>query len=253
MKLVRPEQIELSYIMPVFFNQQNTRSLTDLLEAYAKMSPEVTRRIQFVIVDDCSPVEVVIPPSICLNYQLLRIKTDIRWNQAGARNLGVVCAPSSKIILTDCDHFFPEKLLKRILDSKTPVRRLYKFKRTDEAGRPQQSPCNIFYTTKAIFFSTLGYDEEFCGHYGYEDVMFRCFQQRMGNKLRYFTRFQKIVSNAVDREKSYHDLKRDTEVNRVLLEKKQELLKRGEPFCAHSRRFLCFDYEKRKENWMEQP
>lgn len=248
---INQSMIELSYIMPVYFNQKDTNVLTDLLESYSKIDPEVLKRIQFIIVDDCSPIEVDIPEHIHVNYQLYRITTDIRWNQGGARNLGVVRAVSPKIILTDCDHYFPEKLLAQILDSKIPRKNLYKFKRTDTNGNKKQSPCNIFYTSKSVFFSTLGYDEEFCGNYGYEDVMFRHFQQKAGNKLKYFIRFKKILSNTIDRENSYHSLVRDTSVNLSLMEKKMKLLNSSNPFSAHSRLFLNFEYEKRKENWIK--
>lgn len=244
-------EIELNYIMPVFFNQRDTNVLTDLLQRYSEMDPDILKRIQFIIVDDCSPIKVEIPEHIHINYQLLRITTDIRWNQGGARNLGVVKAISPKIILTDSDHYFPPKLLSQILDSKIPQNKLYKFKRTDINGNKQQSPCNIFYTSKSVFFSVLGYDEEFCGNYGYEDVMFRHFQHAMGNKLKYFTRLKKIVSTHIDRENSYHSLVRETKVNLGLMEKKLPLLKGKQPFKAHSRLFLNFEYETIKENWMD--
>lgn len=67
---IQQTKIELSYIMPVFFNQKDTKVLTDLLEAYSKIHPDILRRIQFVIVDDCSPIEVKIPNHIHVNYQL---------------------------------------------------------------------------------------------------------------------------------------------------------------------------------------
>ncbi|WP_102407569.1 glycosyltransferase family A protein [Parabacteroides bouchesdurhonensis] len=241
-------EIELSYVIPVFFNQKDTKVLNDLLIAYSKLDQDLIRRIQFVIVDDCSPIKIEIPSDIHLNYQLLRITTDIRWNQAGARNLGVVKAAGPKIIITDCDHFFPESLLRKILNNKIPYKTLYKFKREDANGKAIQSHCNTFYTSKATFFSTLGYDEEFCGNYGYEDVMFRYFQSAIGNKIKYFTRLKKIVSNTIDREESYHNLVRDTDVNLKLMEAKIPFLKDKNPFKAHSRLFLNFEYQVVKVN-----
>lgn len=242
------ENIELCYIMPVFFNQQDTKVLTDSLRVYSTYHPELLKRIQFIIVDDHSPIPVTIPDDIKVNYLLFRITDDIQWNQAGARNLGVVHATAPRIILTDCDHLFPEKLLEKIIQSRIPRRTLYKFKREDAKGAPTHSACNIFYTSKSLFFSTLGYDEEFCGHYGYEDVMFRYFQKRIGHRLTYFSRRHKIISTAIDRENSYHNLVRDTARNELLLNKKRELLKTREPFTAHSRLFLNFKYEKVKEH-----
>ncbi len=240
--------IELSYIMPVFFNQENANVLIDLLTLYSTYDKKVLEKIEFVIVDDCSPIDIVIPKSLSINYQLLRITDDIRWNQGGARNLGVVYAKSSKIILSDCDHVFPEELLAKILKSRTPTRTLFKFKRTDAEGKNTNSPCNIFYTSKRVVFSTLAYDEEFCGNYGYEDVLFRAFQLRLNNKINYFTRRKKIISSNIDRDQSYHNLNRDTKINEELLNKKLEILKGNSPFSCHSRLFLNFKYEKVLEN-----
>lgn len=240
--------IALSYIMPVFFNQKNINVLLDLLDTYSKYDRALLKQIQFVIVDDCSPIPIEIPDSIQVNYVLYRITTDITWNQAGARNLGVVQAADPRIILTDCDHVFPERLLEKIVKSSIPRKTLYKFKREDATGRSTNSACNIFYTSKSAFFSSLGYDEEFCGNYGYEDVMFRHFQKKVGNDLTYFTRWIKIVSNTIDRENSYHNLVRDTSVNQTLLDEKMKLLKSNNIFSAHSRIFLNFEYTKMAEN-----
>jgi len=243
--LVNPmdtSSILLSYVIPVYFNQQSTQTLVELLLRYNSYAKEVMVPIQFVIVDDASPLPIIIPEEIRLNLSVYRIATDISWNQSGARNLGVVYAKSPKILISDADHYFPEKLLRNILKSSIPRKTLYKFKRVDHQGCSIGKAMNIFYTSKSIFFQTLGYDEEFCGNYGYEDVYFFDFQKVIGNNIRYFSRFTKIVANKVDRELSYHSLERNTETNRVLYEKKKELLKVGNPFASHSRAFLQFDW-----------
>lgn len=242
--------IELSYILPVFFNQQNSKVLDDLLKHYASYDPAILQKIQFVIVDDFSPIPVAIPANVQVNYQLFRVETDIRWNQAGARNLGVVYALSPKIILTDCDHIFPESLLRKILKSKIPRKTVFRFRREDAGGDRIKSAFNIFYTSKAVFFSTLGYDEEFCGNYGYEDQLFREFQLRIGNKISRFSLRERIISPDIDRDHSYHNLIRDTQVNKALMDKKLAVLKGNNPFSAHSRLFLNFNFKKIDESWM---
>jgi len=234
--------IQLSYVVPVYFNQQSTHTLIDLLSRYNTYAKEVVAPIQFVIIDDASPLPITIPKEIQLNISIYRITTDISWNQCGARNLGVVYAKSPKIILSDSDHYFPEKLLRNILKSTIPKKALYKFKRVDHHGSGIGKAMNIFYTSKAIFFQTLGYDEEFCGNYGFEDLHFLDLQKRIGNNIRYFTRFTKIVASKIDRELSYHSLDRNTEINRALYENKKELLKADNPFISHSRAFLQFDW-----------
>lgn len=234
--------MQLSYVLPVYFNQQSTNTLIELLSRYNTYAKEVMAPIQFVIIDDGSPLPVSIPKEINLNISVYRITTDIRWNQCGARNLGVVYAKSPKILLTDSDHYFPEKLLQNILKSKIPRRTLYKFKRMDHHGSAISKAANIFYTSKSIFFQALGYDEEFCGNYGLEDLYFFNLQKRLRNKVKYFTRFKKIVANKIDRKLSYHTLERDFEINNLLYEKKKVLLKTDDPFASHSRAFLQFDW-----------
>ena len=235
-------KIQLSYIVPVYFNQQNVHTLTELLVHYASYAREVIEPIQFVIVDDCSPLPITIPQEIKLNISLYRIQSDIRWNQCGARNLGVVHAKSPRILLTDSDHYFPEKLLKNILHSRIPKRNIYKFKRISQQGATMGKNINIFYTSKAVFFQALGYDEEFSGNYGYEDVYFNELQRKLGNSIGYFTRFKKIVAREIDRTSSYHSLQRDTAINEALFKKKMALLQEKDPFVSHSRRFLQFDW-----------
>ena len=243
-------RIQLSYVVPVYFNQRDAHTLIDLLQRYSSYAKDVTAGIQFVIVDDGSPLPIVIPEEIKLNISLYRITTDIRWNQCGARNLGVVHAKSPRIILSDSDHYFPEKLLQGILNSRVPKRTVYNFKRIDERGLAIGKAMNILYTSKAIFFQTLGYDEEFCGNYGYEDLYFLDFQRRVGNAIRYFTRFKKIVATEVDRKLSYHSLARDTTVNFALYKNKKELLRQKDPYSSHSRTILQFDWILAEERWV---
>lgn len=239
--------IELSYVLPVLFNQTNTNSLLDLLRFYASFSKEILEKIEFIIVDDHSPLLVKIPSTINLNYRLFRIEDDIMWNQGGARNLGAVHSVQ-KMILTDCDHYFPEKLLKMVLASRVPQNKLYTFKRNDANGRVMIGHRNTFYTSKHVFFKAQGVDEEFCGNYGCEDIMFRKFAKRLGIKIRHFTRREKIYTPEIDRDNSYHDLLRLGEANSRLIQKKEALLKTRDFFRAHGNQFLNFRYTLIKEN-----
>ncbi len=247
MKKYRKNNIEVSYILPVFFNQVDTKALLDLLRFYASFSQEVLEKIEFIIVDDHSLIPVTIPESINLNYRLLRITDDITWNQGGARNLGAVHSVQ-KMILTDCDHRFPEKLVKKIIAGKIPQNTIHTFKRQDSNGKTIIGHRNTFYTSKHVFFKTLGVDEEFCGNYGCEDTMFRIFAKRLGIKLRHLTRWISIYSPEIDREKSYHSLSRQGEVNSRLKKEKEVLLKSKDYYKAHSNIFLNFRYVLIKEN-----
>ncbi len=242
--------IQLSYVVPVYFNQLNAQTLIELLLRYNSYDREIMAHIQFVIIDDGSPLPIDIPHELKLNISLYRIITDIRWNQCGARNLGVVYAKSPKILLSDADHHFPEKLLRDILNSRIPKGTIYRFKRINQHGVAMRKAMNIFYTSKSVFFQSLGYDEEFSGNYGYEDVYFHDLQRRVGNSIRYFTRFKKIVTTEVNRELSYHSLERDTAINDALYKKKLELLRGRDPFASHSRTFLQFDWRFVEERFI---
>lgn len=236
--------LKLSYVVPVYFDQRDATTLVDLLRRYSGYAKEIRRQIEFIIVDDCSPLPLQIPVDLPLNLSLLRITTDIRWNQCGARNLGVVYARSRKLILSDIDHFFTEDLLAAMVKKRLAARTLYKFKRVDGSGRPIKKAMNIFFLSRALFFDGLGYDEEFCGNYGYEDLFFLALQRRLGTRIRYFSRRKKIVASKVDRSRSYHSLTRDKEVNWDLYCRKKELLRQKDPLVAHSRKFLGFSWEK---------
>lgn len=233
----------LSYVVPIYFNQQRTDTLPALLARYAAYGPELTAAIEFVLVDDGSPLPVVLPPELNLNISLYRVCTDITWNQCGARNLGATLARGPRLILSDLDHYFPEELLRAILGSPVPRGVVYKFKRADHQGRPINKAMNIFYTSKGVFFQALGYDEEFCGNYGYEDLHFLALQRRIGNPIRYFTRWKRIVATNVDRGEAYHSLVRDTSVNYALYLHKKALLEEADPYLSHSRSFLRFPWE----------
>lgn len=100
--------IDLTYVTHFYCNQKKIDAVTELLKQYEQYPSELLDRIEFVIIDDCSPIEYEIP-DINLNFRWLRITTDIQWNQGGARNLGVTFAKSDKILLSDLDHAFPRQ------------------------------------------------------------------------------------------------------------------------------------------------
>lgn len=234
--------IELSYIVPCYLDQQGQSSLTELLQTYAQYRPELMDRIQFVIVDDCSPVPITLPPNIDLNIRLLRIETDITWNQAGARNLGVVYAQSDKVIATDLDHMFPEQTLEYIVDLPALGKRMYKPCRKDPRGADLEPHPNTFIMSRGRFLECYGYDEEFCGAYGYEDGMFWRWQRYNGTRFGYMKRRYPILVRKI-KEETYHSLKRDKSRNAVLRSRKMQEISRFGPAGGHSRQFLNFTWK----------
>ena len=236
--------IELSYVTAFYFNEQNSDALSSLLKHYAGYPPDVLDRIQFVFVNDGSPVAVEIPLDLNLNLLVLRIDIDIPWNQPGARNLGMVCARSDKVLLSDLDHEFSSETLRTIIQMKPHSRTFYKMRRETADGKPYGPHPNTFVLSRARFLKLYGYDEDFCGHYGFDDAMFWRWQRYNGTRFRYLHRRCCACVRTLDLAHSYHSLQRDLTWNKSVAEQKRLAWKRFGPQAGHSRRFLCFPWSK---------
>ncbi|MDD2798087.1 MAG: glycosyltransferase [Bacteroidales bacterium] len=211
----------LSYIVPLYFNQKSNQILVRVLQKYATYHQSTLDQIHFILVDDCSPIKIEIPNIPNLNITLLRVTTDIRWNQGGARNLGVKYASTTKLLMTDLDHVFPERTLNYLINRKYNYSDLFRFRRFS-GWKKIASGCNIFYLNKNLFDSNKGYDEIFCGYYGYEDTHFFEVLEREGVSVKKLPYWYPVFDLALDRETEYHSLVRDTTRNLKLLEDKRE-------------------------------
>jgi hypothetical protein len=236
--------IKLAYVIYYYLDQEDSSSLLDLLREYAGYPKEIIDHIHFVVVDDGSPVRVSIPENMNLNLTFLRIDRDIRWNQGGARNLGIVMAKADKIFTTDLDHRLPEHTLRELVGRKNPGRTIYKFQRLNEEGKDIGYHLNTLFFSRARFLRYYGLDEQFCGHYGYEDALFWRWQRYHGTRFLYLSdRFNCIHRSKLDLGKSYHSLHRDLTHNRQLAEKVKRDWKTYGAQTGHSRQFLCFPWQ----------
>ncbi len=243
--------IKLSYITHFYCNQNNIDSVVELFRRYERYDPQVLQQIHFVIVDDGSPVEYDIP-DFNLNLSWLKIKQDIRWNQAGARNLGALNAKSTNMIISDLDHEFPESTLRALLSKPRVGNKLYKFRRknlTDNSfykGHP-----NIFLLSRGVFFEHFGLDEEFAGAYGAEDFRFVKYLKAQGINHYHLPRSLYCFEREdIDRDKSYHSLIRDLSFNTPIDARKKFEMQYFGHDNGHSRMNLNFDWELLKENWL---
>lgn len=234
--------IELSYVTTFYFNQADSSSLLELVRRYASYSKDLLDRLQLVLVDDGSSVPVTLPADLDLNLLLLRIPEDVPWNHAAARNLGAVYARSDKLLLTDVDHAFPEDTLRRIVQLRKLRRTMYMFYRLDEHGAHVRRHLNTFLLSRGRYLELFGYDEEFCGHYGLEDDLFRRWHLHHGTRIRMF-RGGPVRLRPVEREGSYHSLARDRGHNAEVFRGKRRLWEALGPRAAHSRTFLRAPFE----------
>lgn len=245
------QHIKLSYITHFYCNQNNIDSVINLLRKYEKMRPDLLKVIEFIIVDDCSPVEYEIP-DFRLNITWLRIDTDIQWNQGGARNLGVTCAKSDKILITDLDHEVPEHTFSYLINHRNPGRDFFKIYRR-ENGKVIKGHSNLFFMSRARFMRFWGYDEEYSGDYGAEDYRFVKFQKYHGSRQRYLPKRFYCAERQVDRKESYHSLKRDLSNNTPIDARKHEEVCTYGYEKGHSRTFLNFNWHTVKKNELPAP
>lgn len=233
--------IDLTYVTHFYCNQESIDSVTSLLKEYEAYPADILDRIEFVIVDDCSPLEYEVP-DLNLNFTWLRITTDIQWNQGGARNLGVTYAKSDKILLSDLDHAFPAETLRYLADHPEPGRNFYKMRRKKPNGEIYKGHSNLFFMSRARFMRFHGYDEEFSGHYGAEDYRFVKYQKYQGSHQKYLPKSVVCYERELDRNKSYHSLNRDLSANTPVDERKRDECSLFGKEYGHSRIFLNFDW-----------
>ncbi|UOU79048.1 glycosyltransferase family A protein [Edwardsiella anguillarum] len=236
------QPIKLSYVTHFYCNQKSIESVFSLLRKYENLPLSIRSAVEFIIVDDGSPITYDIG-SFDLNITWLKITEDIKWNQAGARNLGVTYAKSDKILLTDLDHELPAETFEYLINARNPGRNFYKIYRTSPEQGRYKGHSNLFFMSRARFFRHFGYDEEFAGNYGAEDYRFVKYHKYHGSRQKYLPKKIICHERVLDREKSYHSLSRDLSANTpVDLQKRKECETYGDEY-GHSRIFLNFEWK----------
>ncbi|MGS2724992.1 DUF5672 family protein [Psychroserpens sp. BH13MA-6] len=241
--------IQLSYVVQLYLEDNTSDPLEELIKIYSGYSRDLLKKIHFVFVDDCSPIPIEIPEDTFLNYTLLRIKTDITWNQGGARNLGVKYAKSENIIVTDLDIVFPENLLERLVDYQLPNNAVFKFN-TMSNFKLVRPHVNVFFMSRATFMKSNGVDEAFSGHYGMEDIFFFYLQKALGTKFYLYSYSNIVHKEHKDSDKTQHNrLKRTQGVNEKLIDEKLKIIESSDqPLDARSELYLNFKWELVKEH-----
>lgn len=144
--------------------------------AHWKNIPEhILQHIEFILVDDCSE-EVPKIEKENLNLRLFTITSDIPWNQGGARNLGAYNAQGEWALFFDIDqHIYPDTLAPLLANlDRFNARTMYYLQIKElidvTVNESLSNHPNTFLVNLAAFRSMGRYDEDFSGHYGYEDL-----------------------------------------------------------------------------------
>lgn len=155
---------DLTIVYPFYVNvKECADDILNNVKYYEHMPHSLLEKLHLVVIDDCSPVQIDFN-NINLNLTLLRIDKDIRWNSGGAKNLGVFCSETSRILLADIDMLFPEKTLVscmregNISDDEVFVFDRLSLDDNNEWYEDGVHP-NCFFMTKKSYIELHGYNE----------------------------------------------------------------------------------------------
>ena len=168
-------------IVLTYFN--SGQMLEKHLDEWSHYAPDIKQNFGAIIVDDGSPDNPAIDHMKDPGFpvKLWRIKQNIPWNVAGARNLGMHEAPEGPCLLSDIDHLLRKEDAGRLvdaLDNPTPEinrsrKSFYIFKRKWADGRPLHPHPNSYVLDRSLYWECGGTDEDWSGWWGAGEQVFR--------------------------------------------------------------------------------
>lgn len=176
---------ELQLIYPYY---DNPGMLEVQLKNWTDMPWQFKHRFRVILVDDGSPntpAAEVIKGETSFELELYRIGVNIPWNQNGAHNLGMHVAQDGWCLSTDIDHVVVPSQMNRLLDLEVEDSCYYTFARrqvrdVNTVGFKRHP--NSWLLTRAMFWESGGYDEDFSGYYG-SDCTFRAALTQVGKRI----------------------------------------------------------------------
>jgi glycosyltransferase involved in cell wall biosynthesis len=191
----------ISVIIPVYHNEKALlKSLSFIVDKFSEI---------VVVFDGYKPdLELFNDPDLT-NVKLIMNYPDVPWGNARARNIGAINSSNPYLLFLDCDHTFKNLFIEDEFSFINPGK-AYRFKRTYNNKTTWPSGSLIMH--RDMFFIVGGYNERFCGNYGYEDL-YMVWKLREANH---------IVENSNIHIDVIHEgrtnLKRDTTINKKLFE-----------------------------------
>jgi hypothetical protein len=156
---------------------------------WMQINPQLKSLFEFVLVDDYSDTEYALPPND-LNIRLFRVTDDIPWNQGGARNLATYHASGKVAMFIDIDQHIKIDFLERLCASVDNIQRntIHFFKSNPplvniQNGQELIHHPNSFFVNLQDFKTHVHYDEDFAGHYGFEDIFVMRVWEKAGCKV----------------------------------------------------------------------
>jgi hypothetical protein len=144
------------------------------LDTWGTFPADLRARLEFVLVDDASAPPLHVTPVAGLDLKVLRVTQDIVWNY-GAKNLAMSQARHPWALLSELDHLLTEEACRALLALPRDPRVVYRLRRRNhaEGADPRYSERphpGTFFLARDTYWSVGGTDEDFSGHYGYDDI-----------------------------------------------------------------------------------
>ena len=149
-----------------------------------KYSDKIKNSLQIILVDDhgIPPIHSLMKDRDCdFNLEIYRISDDLKYNTAGALNVGSIESDTEFILQMDSDCAIEPDMMDKLMRVAPEYGYLYKFRRNRITNDPERKkltrwlPCaNLLH--KQMFREVNGFDEDFTGSrsggYGFFDNHF---------------------------------------------------------------------------------
>jgi len=165
---------------------ENGLMLERHLEEWAGYAPEVKAELRAVVVDDGSPRDPAVAHlrNVGFPVDVYRIRQNLIWNVAGARNLGMTQAPDGWCLLTDIDHLLKADYAAKLTASPPFISGYYyHLARRWSDGRYLEPHRNSYVIERALYWRAGGCDEDFTGWWGAGEGPFRANLKRIAGRL----------------------------------------------------------------------
>jgi len=164
-------ELGLTLMYPCFGQEKR---IFKLLKVWDEWSDDVKDHVQINLIDDHgtpSVEEMLSNKTMDYNISVYRIQDDLKYNIAGALNLGMMLADTPWILTMDTDYSFQPDVMQSLLDFRPNRYEVYGFF-LDRAIPHELPERNVHTTTfllhKDTFIDLNGFDEDFSGTWSHE-------------------------------------------------------------------------------------
>ena len=161
-------ELGLTLMYPCFGQEKR---IFKLLKVWDEWSDDVKDHVQINLIDDHgtpSVEEILSNKTMDYNISVYRIQDDLKYNIAGALNLGMMLADTPWILTMDTDYSFQPDVMQSLLDFRPNRYEVYGF--FLDRAIPHEIPERNVHTTtfllhKDTFIDLNGFDEDLTGNW----------------------------------------------------------------------------------------